>query len=531
MSYTALYRKYRPGEFDDVKGQEHIVTTLKNQIQANRLGHAYLFCGTRGTGKTTVAKILAKAVNCQSPVEGSPCGECSTCRAIAADACIDVVEMDAASNNGVEDVRYIRSQISGPPSQAKYKVFIIDEVHMLTNNAFNALLKTLEEPPPYAMFILATTEAHKIPITILSRCQRYDFRRISADTIADRLRALLDKEDIRAEDGAIRYVAKVADGSMRDGLSLLDQCISFYLGESLTYDKVLDVLGAVDGEVFSRLLRRIIHKDVSAAISQLDALIVQGRELGQLVTDFVWYLRNLLLVKSADRMEDVLDMSTENLARIKEEADMLDDEVILRYIRVFSALSTDLRYASQKRVLIEIAIIKLCRPEMEQTRDALVDRIATLEQKVARGVPVAPSSMADLAPTEQEEEIPDAPAAMPLAIPEDIRQVVKNWPVLVSDFPGLTKSYLLQAQLSLGEGGRLLLVFEDGPYADQNPYGYLTMPNRKEEVEAVISRRMGKRIEMQFILNETGRPASQVYPDIQAQIENQIHFDIDIEEE
>ena len=314
MSYTALYRKYRPSEFEDVKGQDHIVTTLKNQIKADRIGHAYLFCGTRGTGKTTVAKIFAKAVNCEHPVDGSPCGECQSCKAIAAGSSMNVIEIDAASNNGVENIRQIREEVSYSPTQGKYKVYIIDEVHMLSIGAFNALLKTLEEPPSYVIFILATTESHKIPITILSRCQKYDFRRISIETISARLMDLLEQEGVEAEEKAVRYVAKAGDGSMRDALSLLDQCIAFYLGEPLTYDHVLEVLGAVDTEVFSRLLRSILANDIVAAIELLEDLIVQGRELGQFVTDFVWYLRNLLLVKSSDEMEDVLDMSSENLA-------------------------------------------------------------------------------------------------------------------------------------------------------------------------------------------------------------------------
>ena len=243
MSYTALYRKFRPDTFADVKGQDHIVTTLKNQIRANRIGHAYLFTGTRGTGKTSVAKIFAKTVNCEAPTENGPCGECQTCRAIAAGASMNVIEIDAASNNGVDNIREIVDEVSYSPAQGKYKVYIIDEVHMLSIGAFNALLKTLEEPPSYVIFILATTEVHKLPITILSRCQRYDFKRISIDTIASRMQELTAAEQVQVEDRALKYIAKTADGSMRDALSLLDQCIAFHLGMELTYDKVLDVLG------------------------------------------------------------------------------------------------------------------------------------------------------------------------------------------------------------------------------------------------------------------------------------------------
>ena len=268
---------------------------------------------------------------------------------------MNVIEIDAASNNGVDNIREIVEEVSYSPAEGKYKVYIIDEVHMLSIGAFNALLKTLEEPPSYAIFILATTEVHKIPITILSRCQRYDFRRITIDTIAERLRELMDKEQIQVEEKALRYVAKTADGSMRDALSLLDQCIAFHFGKELTYDKVLDVLGAVDTEVFGRLLRHVLERDVTGCIGLLEEIVMQGRELTQFVADFTWYLRNLLLVKSSDDIEDVIDVSSDNLVRLREEADMIGVDAVMRYIRILSELSGQIKYAAQKRILIEIA--------------------------------------------------------------------------------------------------------------------------------------------------------------------------------
>lgn len=275
MSYTALYRKWRPQTFADVKGQDHIVTTLQNQILSQRIGHAYLFCGTRGTGKTSVAKIFARAVNCEHPVDGSPCGECPSCKQIAAGTSLNVVEIDAASNNGVENIREIREQVQYPPTEGAYRVYIIDEVHMLSTGAFNALLKTLEEPPSYVIFILATTEVHKIPITVLSRCQRYDFRRITVDTIADRLKELTDAEGMPVEEKALRYVAKAGDGSMRDALSLLDQCAAFHFGETLTYEHVLDVLGAVDNSVFRELFRAVLENRTKDCIMKLEEMVIQ----------------------------------------------------------------------------------------------------------------------------------------------------------------------------------------------------------------------------------------------------------------
>ena len=257
---------------------------------------------------------------------------------------------------------------------------------MLSIGAFNALLKTLEEPPEYVIFILATTEVHKIPITILSRCQHYDFKRISIETITDRMRDLMQEEQVEVEEKALRYVAKAADGSMRDALSLLDQCIAFYLGQKLTYDNVLEVLGAVDTDVFSRLLRSVIRRDVPKVLDIVDDLVMQGRELTQLATDFTWYLRNLLLVKTSDNIEDVLDVSTENMQQLQEEAGMVEADMLLRYIRIFSELSGQLKYAAQKRVLLEVALIKLCTPAMETSSDSILDRIRVLEEKLEQGV-------------------------------------------------------------------------------------------------------------------------------------------------
>ena len=397
MSYTALYRKWRPTSFEEVRGQDHIVKTLKNQINSGRIGHAYLFCGTRGTGKTSIAKIFARAVNCEHPVDGSPCGECSMCRQIAEGASLNVV----GDRCGIQQWcgKYPRYPGAGavPADGWRYRVYIIDEVHMLSIGAFNALLKTLEEPPSYVIFILATTEVHKIPITILSRCQRYDFKRISIDTIAGRLAELTQAEQIDVDDRALRYVARAADGSMRDALSLLDQCVAFHFGEKLTYDNVLEVLGAVDNRVFSKLFQAVLASDTKACIREIEEMIIQGRDLSQLVNDFVWYMRNLLIAKTTDEPGDMLDMSEENLAVLKEEAAGVDTETLMRYIRIFSELSGQLRYASQKRILVEIAFIKLTTPSMEQNLDSILQRITLLEQKMQE-MPDNLQKLASLAP-------------------------------------------------------------------------------------------------------------------------------------
>ena len=520
MSYTALYRKFRPQEFKDVKGQDHIVTTLKNQIEADRIGHAYLFCGTRGTGKTTIAKIFARAVNCEHPVDGSPCGECASCKAVADGTSMNVIEIDAASNNGVESIREIREEVTYRPTEGKYKVYIIDEVHMLSIGAFNALLKTLEEPPSYVIFILATTEVHKIPVTILSRCQRYDFKRISVETIYERLEELLKKEQITAEEKAIRYIAKAADGAMRDALSLLDQCIAFYLGQTLTYDKVLEVLGAVDIEVFSSLLDKVLRQDVSGAMASVEELIADGRELGQFVIDFTWYLRNLLLLKSSDEMSEALDMSSENMEKLKEEAGQMEEETIIRYIRIFSELSNQIKYSTQKRILLEIALIKLCRPQMEQDYSSIVGRLEQLEKKIEQGVPVAAAN--PITVDRQQQSVVQEKPVLPKAVPEEVEQAVKNWRNIVSSMPGLSKNYLSKARLTLGGGNELVIVFDDPMAA-----GYFAREEERKQLEDAIAEHIDRQVAVIIKENDTNRP----FEDSHVDLEQVIHMDITYEDE
>ncbi len=519
MSYTALYRKFRPQEFWDVKGQDHIVTTLKNQIKADRIGHAYLFCGTRGTGKTSIAKIFAKAVNCESPTDGSPCGECASCRAVASGVSMNVIEIDAASNNGVDSIREIREEVAYRPTEGRYKVYIIDEVHMLSPGAFNALLKTLEEPPSYVIFILATTEVHKIPVTILSRCQRYDFKRISVEVICDRLKELLEKEEAEAEEKALRYIAKSADGAMRDALSLLDQCIAFYPGQMLTYDHVLEILGAVDAEVFSRLLGSVIKQDVPKVMETVEELTASGRELGQFVVDFIWYLRNLLLLKSSDEAVEILDMSSEHMANLQQKAKEIEGETLIRYIRIFSELSNQIKYASQKRILLEVALIKLCRPQMETDYSSLIGRMEQLEKKLEQGVTVIPQNIpaeteSGSVPSEKKKPV------LPKAVTEDIEQTVKNWRNILSAMPGLSRSYLSKARLTIGNGNELILVFEDEMAA-----GYFKREEERMQLEDTIAKQIGKQVAVLIKENETKRPFEDSYVDLEQVINMEITYE------
>ena len=536
MSYTALYRKWRPTSFEEVRGQDHIVKTLKNQINSGRIGHAYLFCGTRGTGKTSIAKIFARAVNCEHPVDGSPCGECSMCRQIAEGASLNVVEIDAASNNGVENIRDIREQVQYPPTDGRYRVYIIDEVHMLSIGASNALLKTLEEPPSYVIFILATTEVHKIPITILSRCQRYDFKRISIDTIAGRLAELTQAEQIDVDDRALRYVARAADGSMRDALSLLDQCVAFHFGEKLTYDNVLEVLGAVDNRVFSKLFQAVLASDTKACIREIEEMIIQGRDLSQLVNDFVWYMRNLLIAKTTDEPGDMLDMSEENLAVLKEEAAGVDTETLMRYIRIFSELSGQLRYASQKRILVEIAFIKLTTPSMEQNLDSILQRITLLEQKMQE-MPDNLQKLASLAPAAGQAassktavvETPPEPktVSLPPAQYEDLMLMRKEWGRIasLSQLVGSIRLSLPKTSVEPAGEGCLCIVC-----TDENTFGIINREPEIKNLQEVVQEKYKKTLQFKVRLESSAVPQRTVYVSDE-DLKNAIHTDVIVEED
>ena len=539
MSYTALYRKWRPVSFEDVKGQDPIVQTLKNQITSERIGHAYLFCGTRGTGKTSIAKIFARAVNCEHPVDGSPCNECPTCKAIQTGSSMNVVEIDAASNNGVENIRDIRDQVQYPPTEGRYRVYIIDEVHMLSIGAFNALLKTLEEPPSYVIFILATTEVHKIPITILSRCQRYDFKRISLDTIADRLRELTQAEQIEVEDKALMYIAKAADGSLRDGLSLLDQCVAFHYGKVLTYDNALEVLGAVDAGVFSQMFGAVVDGRTKDCICALEEIVIQGRELGQFVTDFIWYMRNLLLIQSADDAEGLLDMSEENLKQLKADGEKADGPTLMRYIRVFSELSNQLRYATQKRVLVEVALIKLTRPAMEPNLDSILQRLGDLEmlmedleagrmtiQAAAPAYAAAGTAgqAARPAAASAEPEIPAERVSLPKAQLADLKLVRNEWARIVRSMGGGAKSYLRDTVVEPGGEGCLTIVFMDPMNYDMGK-----RPTVIGELERYVETNYGKSIYFKTRLAGRGERLNTIYV-TEEELEDKIHMDITYED-
>lgn len=385
MAYLALYRRFRPSGFDSLIGQDHVVRTLVNQINSDKIGHAYLFCGARGTGKTSAAKIFARAINCLSPVNGSPCGKCAVCKALADPSNLDIVEMDAASNNKVENVREIRDKIQYPPVSGKYKVYIIDEVHMLTTEAFNALLKTLEEPPKHAVFILATTEVHKLPSTILSRCMRFDFRLIPTREIAELIGKIYREIGKDYDEDAVNAVARAGNGSVRDALSVADICASYRDGK-LTYADVLAVLGATDGDVVVSLLSDIFDSKTGDMLSKVEELADSGKSIGVLCKDIISALRETVICKTCKDAKKILALPDETYKKLVDAGEKVDEKRLLRIMEIFTDAESDLKYSNSPRAVLETACIKASMPAVDYNVDALLSRVAALEQKLASGV-------------------------------------------------------------------------------------------------------------------------------------------------
>lgn len=387
--YQVLYRKWRPRIFEDVAGQPQVTVTLKNELKSGRINHAYLFTGSRGTGKTTCAKIMAKAVNCLNPKDGDPCGECEICKGIDDGSVLDIAEIDAASNNGVDNIRTIIEEAAFTPTKAKYRVYIIDEVHMLSAGAFNALLKTLEEPPSHVVFILATTEVHKLPATILSRCQRFDFHRIPSQNIADRLKFVAQRENVNLDDDAALLIASVSDGALRDALSLLDRCIG--VSNNITAQIVHETAGlAGHGHLFE-LTDFIINKDTTSALKLLENLYNESKDMGRLCEELIDHFRNLMLLKTMDNPESLLILSSQEKERAKQQSDNLSLEDIIYIMDILQAGFDRMFRGGNKRTEMELSLIKLTSPQLETSVEALTARIAKLERIIKRGVPVQQS--------------------------------------------------------------------------------------------------------------------------------------------
>ena len=406
MAYLAFYRTFRPVSFDTVVRQEHIVRTLKNQIASNKIGHAYLFCGPRGTGKTTLAKIFARAINCENPVDGSPCGKCPTCKSLAEGSNLDISEIDAASNNGVDEMRDLREKVQYPPVAGKYKVYIIDEVHMLTASAFNAVLKTLEEPPAHAVFILATTEPQKIPATILSRCMRFDFKLIPQKDLEGLVKSVLDKTGKSYEDEAVSAIARAGAGSARDSLSIADMCASYAQGK-LTYDDVNAVLGSADFFSIADLTQSILEEDAAASLTGVENILSTGKSVGVLVKDLLNLLNNCAVVKICKNAKEIVNLPAETYNRIEELA-RADGHKILRVTEILSKAEADMRYALNGRITLETAILKCAMPQADYNLDAILGKINFLEEKLKEGVKVVstPAPKKPAVKLQLEEEVP-----------------------------------------------------------------------------------------------------------------------------
>lgn len=517
MSYMALYREWRPKVFEDVIGQEHIVRTIKNQILQDRIPHAYLLCGTRGTGKTSTAKILSKAVNCLNPKDGDPCNECEMCREINEGTLLDVIEIDAASNNRVENIRELIEDVKYPPHKAKYKVYIIDEVHMLSTSAFNALLKTLEEPPGFVIFILATTDPQKVPPTILSRCQRFDFKRIAALDISKRLRRIVDDNGVFAQDKTLDTIARVSDGAMRDALSILDQAMSMTSGK-VEQEDVISMLGLTSNEYIFELVDKMIDKNIEDSVKILNDIIQNGKDILQFSKDLTKHFRNLLMVKVSKSPEDIIDASDETINLFKEQAKKIRSEEIMRGINIIVEAENESKLTSQPRVILEMAIIRFCRREYDASPEMLLSRINQLEDKINSGdITVVTQSEAkapyeasqknvkskkeiqseaneNTSDVQSEVKIPREPGVVELI------QVKASWHEVLALIKS-SKKVTVASWLSLGElidvsGNNIIISFDSQHVFSKN--NLENPPEHKKMVEECFSRILNKDVRVTF---------------------------------
>ena len=533
MGYQALYRRYRPARFEDFVGQEAVIKTLRSQIMSGRIAHAYLFCGTRGTGKTSTAKVFARAVNCEHPENGDPCGTCDTCRALAEENSLDILEIDAASNNGVDEIRDLREKVKYPPQTGRYRVYIIDEVHMLSQGAFNALLKTLEEPPAYVVFILATTEPQKLPATILSRCQRFDFGRIPAHQIIERLHVALEEGQIQAEDAALARIARAAEGGMRDAWSIMDMCLSYAQEEDggLTEELVLRVLGAADKSFLFAFADKLIDSDAAGALALIDEMMRKGREVQVFVRDVSAHLRALMLADICDEVQlsSLLEVTHEDAAEYIAQARRTSHTRLMRMLDLFLASETDMKWAAQPRFALETAALRACAPEESLQVEALVARVDELERKLREGVATAAPTQksakaapidAPAAQTEAPEiakEAPQGPAADAERIWQDAMRQAKQKPQLF----GMLKF----GRLVSGDNGLFTVVY---PRATGGAYvKMLSMAEKNAEVADYLTKAAGYpctfRAAIEGTVQESDKAILAAQEEAQKQAENSLN--------
>lgn len=510
--YQALYRKYRPKTFDEVLGQEHVTTTLKNQIISGNIGHAYLFSGTKGTGKTSTAKIFSRAVNCLHPVNGNPCNECEICKGIMDESIMDVIEMDAASNRKIEDIRELKDKVIYPPAKAKYKIYIVDEVHMLTNQAFNALLKTLEEPPRHLIFILATTDVQKLPQTIISRCQRFDFRRLTSRDIVSNMRNILDKLNVKIDDSILHLIARNSDGAMRDALSLLDQLISY--SSNLTYQDALKILGIANMDFIFSLVENIKNRKIEDSLLAINDIIQEGKDIIQFIKDLIYHYRNLLIAKTSNNAVEIMDMD-EGMAKeyIKQSSDMTLD-YILRSIEILNDSEKRMSWSTQPRIILEMAVIKLINLE---ERMSLEDRVRNLEEMISKGEVSAIQNRKQPVPKkaeenrnithriEKEDKKEKEEKAEQLGTFDDggeisIEAIKVNWDKILRIVKGKdikTNAFLKEGKPFFFSDNVLTIAYDDRHIFHKEAMG---KPNNKELVENIISSLFNKNIKIKLIL-------------------------------
>lgn len=506
--YQALYREYRPKTFDQVIGQEHITRTLKNQIKNENIGHAYLFAGTRGTGKTSTAKIFSRAVNCLNKVDGNPCNECEICKGILDESIMDVIEMDAASNRGIEDIRELRDKVVYPPSRSKYKVYIIDEVHMLTEPAFNALLKTLEEPPKHLIFILATTEMQKLPQTILSRCQRFDFKRITSKDMTNNMKAICEKLNVSVDEKALNIISRNSDGAMRDAISLLDQCISYKDGE-LSYEDVLNILGISGRDLLFKMVENIRQKELESLLFEIDSIIQDGKDINQLIKDLIFHFRNLLIAKTSKNPIGIMDMDEETINMYVEQSKEISLDFILKSLDILNKSEDQAKWTTQPRIILEMTAIKLINLE-EQI--SLEERIEKLEAIISsEDIPAAKSTTNRVKPEQAKvkpqtkEEIKLDKKTQATKIVDDGKELAfetikEQWNQVLDKVKKekiQVHALLKDGKLNSFENNNLKIVYSDGFAFHKDA---VNKPDNKELVENIVASHFNKNININFVM-------------------------------
>lgn len=517
MAYQALYRKFRPKTFDDVMGQEHITTTLKNQIRNNNVAHAYLFSGTRGTGKTSTAKVFARAVNCTNSHDGNPCNECDACKGILDETIMDVIEMDAASNTSVEDIRDLREKAKYPPSKCKYKVYIIDEVHMISKGASNALLKILEEPPKHLIFILATTEPQRLPTTILSRCQRFDFKRITVADMINNMQDILNEVGVKVDPKGLSLIARNSDGAMRDALSLLDQCLSFS-GEEMTYDHILSILGVVNNDIIYEITDAIIGKDTDKALELIEHIVQNGKDINQFIKDLILHFRNLMVSKVSGNVENVIDETEEMIERLRKQATHIGTSGIINILKILSDAETQCKWSSQPRIILEVSIVRMLNESLGVETEDLAERIRRLEEKLENGIisrntvskkKSEPSAQINKSPqandkkeTEKSSSVVVEESGNAIQTDIDFNKIDEEWNNILK----IIKSERIAIHALIMEGkptsfknNVLTIAFEDGFRFHKDA---IDKNENKELVQTIINNCLSANVEVKFVMSE-----------------------------